>query len=121
MKKSKYPLAERFLGEAGVSDFVVPGRARLCLHKEADRQWAKLTDQEKESLLTTMELVITDPVFEGSVDYLPNSRVLKGEKIMLNEQETKLLFFTRLQSVGSHKWFILQTILDAHAEIRMSL
>ena len=68
-----------------------------------------------------MELVITDPVFEGSVDYLPNSRVLKGEKIMLNEQETKLLFFTRLQSVGSHEWFVLQTILDAHAEIRMSL
>lgn len=121
MKKSKYPLAERFLGEAGVSDFMVPGRARLCLHKDADRQWAKLTDQEKESLLMTMEKVITDPVFEGFLDYLPNSRVLKGGKIMLNEQETKLLIFARSQPVGSHKWFVLQTILDAHAEIRMSL
>ena len=68
-----------------------------------------------------MEKVITDPVFEGFLDYLPNSRVLKGGKIMLNEQETKLLIFARSQPVGSHKWFVLQTILDAHAEIRMSL
>ena len=93
MGKSKYPLAERFLAGAGVREF---GSEELPCDKkceDGDNRWRNSSKEDQEQVLQLLQIVLSFPLTEDCVTYLPVPTPLGWTRIILDEQEQKLFIY----------------------------
>ena len=110
--------AKRFLLEAGVLMIGGQGSALSNPYLLANHAWLRLSEKEQETLLEMLESVLALPYSGKPIEYLLSSGALEGIRVVLNEEESKLLTFIYDQPLRAYERVILQTILDAHVEIR---
>ena len=84
----------------------------------ANHAWLRLSEKEQETLLEMLESVLALPYSGKPIEYLLSSGALEGIRVVLNEEESKLLTFIYDQPLRAYERVILQTYLDAHVEIR---
>ena len=110
--------AKRFLREAGVLMIGGQGSALSNPYLLANHAWLRLSEKEQEALLEMLESVLVLPYSGKPIEYLLSSGALEGIRVVLNEEESKLLTLIYDQPLRAYERFILQTYLDAHVEIR---
>ena len=110
--------AKRFLREAGVLMIGGQGSALSNPYLLANHAWLRLSEKEQEALLEMLESVLALPYSGKPIEYLLSSGALEGIRVVLNEEESKLLTLIYDQPLRAYERFILQTYLDAHVEIR---
>ena len=110
--------AKRFLREAGVLMIGGQGSALSNPFLLANHAWLRLSEKEQEALLEMLESVLALPYSGKPIEYLLSSGALEGIRVVLNEEESKLLTFIYDQPLRAYERVILQTYLDAHVEIR---
>jgi hypothetical protein len=110
--------AKRFLREAGVLMIGGQGSALSNPYLLANHAWLRLSEKEQETLLEMLESVLALPYSGKPIEYLLSSGALEGIRVVLNEEESKLLTFIYDQPLRAYERSILQTYLDAHVEIR---
>ena len=110
--------AKRFLLEAGVLMIGGQGSALSNPYLLANHAWLRLSEKEQESLLEMLESVLALPYSGKPIEYLLSSGALEGIRVVLNEEESKLLTFIYDQPLRAYERVILQTYLEAHVEIR---
>ena len=93
MGKSKYPLAERFLAGAGVREFGSEGLPCDKKCEDGDNRWRNSSKEDQEQVLQRLQIVLSFPLTEDCVTYLPVPSPLGWTRIILDEQEQKLLTY----------------------------
>ena len=106
--------AKRFLREAGVLMIGGQGSALSNPYLLANHAWLRLSEKEQEALLEMLESVLALPYSGKPIEYLLSSGALEGIRVVLNEEESKLLTFIYDQPLRAYERSILQTYLDAH-------
>ena len=93
MGKSKYPLAERFLAGAGVREFGSEGLSCDKKCEDGDNRWRNSSKEDQEQVLQRLQIVLSFPLTEDCVTYLPVPSPLGWTRIILDEQEQKLFTY----------------------------
>lgn len=110
-KKEKYPLAKKFLGEAGIMEFrkfsqVYKGCFSLDSVKELNQDWENISSSEKEQILKNTEKAISSPLPVNCPRYTIRCATSEPEEIkfILNEEtEKKICHFIEFFNENSKK------------------
>ena len=106
-KKEKYPLAKKFLGEAGIMEFrelsqIYKGCFSLDSVKELNQDWEHISFCEKEEILKNTEKAISSPLPVNCPRYTISGP--EKIKIILNEEvEKKICHFIEFFNEDSKK------------------
>lgn len=110
-KKEKYPLAKKFLGEAGIIEFrefshVYEGCFSLDSVKEVNQDWGNISFSEKEEILKNTEKAISSPLPVNCPRYTIRCTTSEPEEIkfILSEKiEKKICHFIEFFNENSKK------------------
>ena len=93
MGKSKYPLAERFLAGAGVREFGSEGLPCDQKCEDGDKRWRNSSKEDQAQVLQLLQRVLSRPLIGGFVKDRRAPSPLGWTRIILDEQEQKLLTY----------------------------
>ena len=93
MENQDFGLAKKFLAGAGVDEFLPEGSRRDEKCKEGDKRWRNSSKEEQARVLRLLQTVLSFPLTEDCVTYLPVPSLLGWTRIILDEQEQKLFTY----------------------------
>ena len=93
MGNEDFGLAKEFLAGAGVDEFLPEGSRRDEKCKEGDKRWRNSSKEEQARVLRLLQTVLSHPLTEDCEKYLPAPSPLGWTRIILDEQEQKLLTY----------------------------
>ena len=93
MENEDFGLAKKFLAGAGVREFLPEGSHYDENCEDGDNQWRNSSKEDQEQVLQRLQIVLSFPLTEDCVTYLPVPSPLGWTRIILDEQEQKLLTY----------------------------
>ena len=86
-------LAKEFLAGAGVREFLPEGSHYDENCEDGDNRWRNSSKEDQEQVLQRLQIVLSFPLTEDCVTYLPVPSPLGWTRIILDEQEQKLFTY----------------------------
>ena len=93
MGNEDFGLAKEFLAGAGVREFLPEGSHYDENCEDGDNRWRNSSKEDQEQVLQRLQIVLSFPLTEDCVTYLPVPSPLGWTRIILDEQEQKLFTY----------------------------
>ena len=93
MGNEDFGLAKEFLAGAGVQEFGSEGLPCDENCEDGDKRWRNSSKEEQAQVLQLLQRVLSFPLTEDCVTYLPVPSPLGWTRIILDEQEQKLFTY----------------------------
>ena len=93
MGNEDFGLAKEFLAGAGVREFLPEGLPCDENCEDGDKRWRNSSKEDQAQVLQLLQRVLSRPLTEDYVTYLPVPSLLGWTRIILDEQEQKLFTY----------------------------